>query len=175
MTFRKKNEAKIRLRLINLHSRYMPLKGVPETDQVQNVYNVSGNVDNGWTMVTFSRPLDTGDATNDFIFDGQSCAYFLFAWRGGVDSNGLISFHTHFMASTMPYCFTNCNKPTTYSETTPMTTVTTAKPTLPPGALVLTRVVRFSFKIIGEWKDEYANMNSLDYLLLKNRVVSLVI
>lgn len=143
--------------------RNMPVKGQPPADQNQNVYNVSGHVENGWTIVRFSRALDTGDAADDFIFDGQQCAYFLYAWGGSVEVGDVITFHTNYEVSSEHYCFTACGVQTPLATTN-----------LPPGTLLFSRVVGFSFKLADDWKEEYGNTSSLEYLRLKNRVVSLV-
>lgn len=158
-------------------SRNMPFQGRPPVDEEQNIFNVSGSVDNGWTTVTFSRALDTGDSSNDFIFDGQMCAYFLYAWGGDVDTDGSISFHTDYEVSTVHFCFDNC-----YSQlpaslatgTTKTPTTTTPTRTLPPFPLFVVRVVGISFKLMDTWNEQYANSSTVEHLTLKNRVVSLV-
>lgn len=137
----------------------------PSEDQVQNAVNVSGNVENGWTTVTFSRALDTGDAS-DFNFDGQACAFFLYAWGGDV-TNGQPTRHTNREFSSVQYCFTNCDVQAS------STTTTTTTP-LPPGNVVLLRFVGFSFKLLDQWDEAYADTSSFEYFRLKNRVFSLV-
>lgn len=139
----------------------MPAKLLPSEDETQNVHAVSGHVENGWTMVTFSRALDTGDAEDDFIFDGESCAYFLFAW-GSVQDNGQPFYHgDNKRSSSMRYCFNNCDMPM------PM-------PTMGAGPVTIARSVPFAFKTNDTWRPEYANMSSYEYFMLKDRIINLV-
>jgi len=148
------------------YSRNMPARSMPPMDASQDVSNVSGGVENGWTTVTFSRALNTGDAADDFVFDGQSCAYFLYAWGGSVNG-GTLLYHSSREFSTVQYCFNTCGAQ--INVTTPMPTM---RPTA--GPVTLSRRVGFSLRIASAWEPAYADVNSFEYFALKNDVIRLV-
>lgn len=137
----------------------MPQRAAPPIDVTQNVQDVSGTAQNGWTTITFSRALDTGDMADDFIFDGQSCAYFLYAWGGSVSANGNINYHINREISTVQYCFNSCNAANQTAQTSGP----------------ITRAVGFSFSIAITWNPLYSDTTSGAYLSLKNQVLQLVI
>lgn len=82
-------------------------KTVPMVDAAQDVSNVSGGIQDNWTWITFSRPLDTGD-NSDFNFVGMSCAYLLYAWGEYSNADDTITQHVVRGFSDIQYCFHMC-------------------------------------------------------------------
>lgn len=134
----------------------MPAQSSPPLDDTQNVESVSGNVENGWTTITFSRALDTGDS-DDFKFDDESCAYFLYAWGGNFDANNAPTYHGNREVSTSKICLTSCSG-------------------VNPGAggVIITRSIDFQFRLNETWNADYGNVNSPAYVQLKYDILQMV-
>lgn len=80
---------------------------MPMEDATQDVSNVSGGIQDNWTWITFSRPLNTGD-NSDFNFVGMSCAYLLYAWGDYNTADESIRQHAVRGYSAKQYCFHVC-------------------------------------------------------------------
>lgn len=54
----------------------------PKLDENQNIYNISGRIQNGVTFLEFTRKRETNDK-NDFSFTEDKCLYLMFPVIGG--------------------------------------------------------------------------------------------
>lgn len=55
----------------------------PKLDDRQDLYNASGKISNGLTILDFSRKRDTSD-DNDLAFSEEQCLYLMFPLNGGI-------------------------------------------------------------------------------------------
>ena len=78
--------------LVGLIHRYATQRSLPETDAMQNIYNVSATIINGVTTINFVRDKITNDSDADLNLN--VCRFVLFAWGDDVDFNtGVIRYH----------------------------------------------------------------------------------
>lgn len=55
----------------------------PVLDPQQDIFNFSGRIENGETILRFTRKRDTGDS-RDFSFTDNQCFYLMFPVKGGT-------------------------------------------------------------------------------------------
>jgi hypothetical protein len=75
-----------------IHDRFATARAQPPIDRTQNLVNASASRVDGFTVLDFTRPLDTGDSTQDVSL--TQCVYFMFGYNGPVVSfNGVVGYH----------------------------------------------------------------------------------
>nr|XP_024214773.1 uncharacterized protein LOC106679441 isoform X2 [Halyomorpha halys] len=55
----------------------------PFLDESQDIFNITGKINDGVTTLTFLRKRDTGDTKKDFAFTDNNCLYMMFPVKGG--------------------------------------------------------------------------------------------
>lgn len=83
---------------------------LPLLDPSQDIYNISGNIENGVTTLMFSRKRATKD-TKDFSFTDDHCLYMMFPVKGGIFNavNKKIRKHTRVpIVSSERICIKSC-------------------------------------------------------------------
>ncbi|XP_057333014.1 uncharacterized protein LOC130672435 isoform X4 [Microplitis mediator] len=83
---------------------------LPLLDPSQDIYNISGNIENGVTTLMFSRKRATKD-TKDFSFTDDHCLYMMFPVKGGIFNavNKKIRKHTRVpIVSSERICVKSC-------------------------------------------------------------------
>jgi len=56
----------------------------PKLDDVQNIYNTSGRINNGVTVLEFIRKRNTSDTAQDYAFTEDQCLHLMFPINGGA-------------------------------------------------------------------------------------------
>ena len=75
-----------------IHDRYALGRTEPAIDTTQNILNASTTRVDGYTVLDFTRALDTRDSTDDVSLAG--CVYFLYGYNGPVANyNGRVGYH----------------------------------------------------------------------------------
>ncbi|KAK6188307.1 hypothetical protein SNE40_004509 [Patella caerulea] len=94
---------------VTVTDRWMTAKSLPVQDTKNDITDVSGDVTNGVTTISFTRKRDTGD-TQDFQFTDTQCGYMFYAMGGSYNNDGSFGKHaTTPVVSSQKICIRSCD------------------------------------------------------------------